>query len=256
MVKNLLTFLAIFSVWFSVSISADVISESAYAEFKKGEELASQGRYEEALSHFKEASKIDPYSSVVKEWLGFCYVNLNNYDDAINIYMSVSTSKLSTDSLANLGFAYLKKNNIPSAIAYLSKAVAKDPNHRFALNNLGLAYIANKEAMEAENCLRHATELYPDFSEAWNNLGIALRMRGKVDDALTCFKKSISLNPNIVDTYYNIAVVYKLKEMTKEAGDYFAKYLQRNPDNQAMITEAVDYLRKIGRLTEIPKELR
>jgi len=237
-------------------IAAEEISESAYAEFKKGEDLANQGKYEEAIDHFKEASKIDPYSSVVKEWLGFCYINLGKYDDAITTYMSVSISKLSTDSLANLGYSYFKKNNLPSAIAYLSKATAKDPNHKFALNNLGLAYIANKEATEAETCLRHATELYPDFAEAWNNLGIALRMKGKADEAIECYRKAISLNPNIADTYYSMAVVYKLKEMKKEAGDYYAKYLQKGGDNQAKIAEAVGFLRDLGRLSEIPKELR
>jgi len=254
--SRVLSIVILVLILLTIGMATDEISESAYAEFKKGEELANQGKFEEAIDHFKEASKIDPYSSVVKEWLGFCYVNLSKYDDAITTYMNISTSKLSTDSLANLGFAYLKKNNLPSAIAYLSKAVKKDPNHKFALNNLGLAYIANKEAVEAEDCLRHATELYPDFAEAWNNLGIALRMRGKVDDALNCYKKSISLNPNISDTYYNMAVVYKLKDMDKEAGDYYAKYLQKGGDNQAKVAEAVDYLRKMGRLTEIPKDMR
>lgn len=235
---------------------SDTISEAAYEKFKVGEELVGKGNYEEAVGYFKAALDINPGAAVIKEWLGFCYINLGRYQEAIDTYMSVHSTKLSADSLANLGFAYYNLGNNASAIAYLTKAVDKDPQHKFALNNLGLAYIANRDPREAEPVLRKAVELYPDFYEAWNNLGIALKLKGEFEEALECYDKAKSLNPKVAETYYNIAVIYKVKGNNKLAGDNFAAYLRLGGKDTAKVKEAVNFLRDMGRLGEVPKELR
>lgn len=90
-----------------------------------------------------------------------------------------------------LGVAYLRERNVPSAIGELQAAVKADPRNWAAQNKLGLAYLAAGATDKAVDCLATAAKLNPENAEVQNNYGLVLMRVGRVEEAVTAFEVAI-----------------------------------------------------------------
>ena len=99
-----------------------------YAHNNFGMILLSQGKYDEAITSFQNALKINPNFSML---------------------------------LNNIGKAYKHKGNYPQAELYLKKAIKNLPDFEIAQANLGEVYFLQKRYDEAIICLERAVEVFP-----------------------------------------------------------------------------------------------
>lgn len=83
--------------------------ETAYTDFKK------------ACPYAKRMLATEPGSEQAKEGMAMCYFAMEEYDQAINLLLQTNISTKENNNAA-LGFAYLKKNDIPNAKKYFLKA--------------------------------------------------------------------------------------------------------------------------------------
>ena len=90
-----------------------------------------------------------------------------------------------------LGVAYLRERNVPSAIGELQAAVKADPRNWAAQNKLGLAYLAAGATDKSVRCLEKAVQLNPTNAEVQNNYGLVLMRAGRVEEAVTAFEVAI-----------------------------------------------------------------
>jgi predicted O-linked N-acetylglucosamine transferase (SPINDLY family) len=120
--------------------SASNASELSKAEahFREGLAVAQQGRYDDAVTHFQEALRLNPEKAA----------------GAHN----------------NLGNVFMLQGKKPEAVASYRHAVACNPEFAAAHNNLGNALREQGQLQEARVSLQRALELRPDFAEAHSGL--------------------------------------------------------------------------------------
>jgi len=131
------------------------------AQYNLGNDLLRQGRFEEAVAHYRTALAINP-----------------NY--AVNHY--------------NLGNTLLRTGQVDDAISHFQRALQIQPDYPEAEMDLGSALRAKGELEAAIVDFQKALALRPDYAEAHYNLGTALLKKGEVGAAIFHFETAIALD--------------------------------------------------------------
>jgi len=208
-----------------------------------GNRLNSQNRFEEAISHHKEALRLAPGWAMAYNSLGAAYGGLGRYEEAIQAYkdairlkpdyaeayynLGVSCSKLGRDAEAvqfykqaiainpdyadayyNLGVSYGKLGRMQEEIESYKKAVGIKPNHSGAYYNLGCCYSELGRPEEAIQAYTQAIRMKPDYAEAYYNLGNTYYEVGSKKKAIELYKQAIKIKPDLADAHYNLGAAY------------------------------------------------
>lgn len=93
----------------------------------------------------------------------------------------------------------ITKNGLEKAIEFYKKAkIEKTDKYEFndgELNNLGYAYLGKKDLETALTIFKLNVEMYPKASNPYDSLGEILLMQGDTINAIANYKKSVELNP-------------------------------------------------------------
>jgi tetratricopeptide (TPR) repeat protein len=172
--------------------------QNPVAEGALGAALMTEGRIDEAITHFKKGLEIWP-----------------------------------TDAGAhnNLGNALLGKRQLDEAIVHYGKAVELQPNNPMAYYNLGVAYFRKGNLDEAITDYKKAIEIQPDYPDGYGQLGNALLQKGEVDAAIASWKESLNTQPANVATRNNLAVVLAQHGRLREAIRHWQDNLEVDPGN-------------------------
>ena len=113
--------------------------------------LLGAGRYEEAITHFRQAEELNPLSAVLKGQLGFAYFCARRYDETIDL-MEYTLQLWPDDTPAFsrflLGHAYSAMSMHPEAIAEFERSVALSDSAPSVVSEL--AYIYARAGREGE----------------------------------------------------------------------------------------------------------
>jgi len=157
----------------------------------RGYELAESGHWQEAISLYQEALRLNPR-------------NVN--------------------SLTNMGNAMQALGRIDEALVYQDKALTVDPDNPLAWANKGVILSGLDRRPEAISCYERSIEIDPHNKVSWFNKGVALFLIGKKSEALECLDYILE---NIDSRMKNVlgakAEILKTENRTNEA----AKCLER-----------------------------
>ena len=169
----LLSFLMI-NTWFQVRIwrnsqslfeHAINVTDNNYVIYNGlGVVLAKQGKFEEAISRYRESLRINP-----------------NFSDAHY----------------NLGITLFKLGKTDKSIYYLREAQRIKPYHADAHSNLGNALAKQGKFDEAVEHFIKALRIKPHDATAHYNLGLALDIQGKVNEAIAHYSEALRLKPDL-----------------------------------------------------------
>ena len=135
----------------------------------KGLICASQNKYEESLSSYKQAIKIDPNFALAYNNIGLLIYNKNekNYKDAESYYKkSITINNQIVEPYNNLGTLYNSMNKHDEAIKFYNKAISLNQSAFFSHFNLGSTLITIGEFDKAKFHLKRSIELNPQFAES------------------------------------------------------------------------------------------
>ncbi len=158
-----------------LSIWQDTVHKAprnARAHYNLGNALATQGRFDEAMEHYRQTLKIMP-----------------DYAEAHD----------------NLGLALAGRGQVDEAIACYQKALEINPDLAEAHNNFGVLLGQRGRFDEAIVHLQQALKINPDHAEAHNNLGNALNGQGKLAEAVVQWREAVRLQPNQIAYVNNLA---------------------------------------------------
>jgi len=147
-----------------------------------GNALKRQGKFEEAIAHFKKALRINP-----------------GYAKAHN----------------NLGTALASQGKTEEALKHFGIALYINPGYAAAHSNIGVALAGQDEFEKAIVHFRAALLLEPDSAKVHSNLGAALVRRGQLEEALEHLHTALRLKPDDVQTYQNLEICLKLIKQNK-----------------------------------------
>jgi protein O-GlcNAc transferase len=178
--------------------------------------------------HFcKLVLKKQPNNAEVLSFLGIIYVQLKNYDLAIQyIKKSLHFNPGNADAYLALGIVMQQKGLADEAITYYQKTISLNPSNSEAYNSLGNVFKEKGFIDDAMNTYRKAIQIRPDFDEAYANLGNVLNFKAQYDEAIACFQKTIQLNPHHVQAYYGLITALVNKWQLDEAIEICNRILQ------------------------------
>lgn len=110
-------------------------------------------------------------SNLAKYYAGVCYLNLGQYDAAIDYLKDYSPGEEVTTitKAGTLGDAYSEKKDFPNAISYYKKAIAAGNNELltpYYIKKLGLLYLYQKDDANALSQFKDLKKRFPLAPEA------------------------------------------------------------------------------------------
>jgi len=187
-------------------------AEALKAVFEQGVGLSRDGKYDEAIAKFTEASAMVPG----------CY-----------------------DCFYNIGFNHSQKKEYDLAEAAFLKAIEMKANYVEAYNGLATVYNAQKKfdkALEAsEKAAGLASAAGPGAGtgggvDAEYNQGVIAWNAGKIPEAAEHFQKVIFMKPDHADAHYQLGMAFVNQNKLAEAVPMFEKYLELAPTGQFAAT--------------------
>ena len=141
-------------------------------------------------------------------------------------------------ALFNLGALQLNRKDIPSAIAYLRRALRSEPEQPTALNSLGVALQSDGKSVEAADQFRHALRIQPDYTDARYNLANLLAIQGNMEESAANFRQVLAAVPGDVNAREHlVAALTQLgasafsEGRAKVASDYYRELVELEPGN-------------------------
>lgn len=107
-----------------------ILGEQAY-EFKE---------YKKALNYFQIANDIIPNLEDLPLRIGMCYIQLEEYEKALELLLDADISSLNKTLLNNIGAALIDAKSYDLALTYLKKSISLDPLYPNPLKNLAKLY--------------------------------------------------------------------------------------------------------------------
>ena len=164
----------------------------------RGEIYTEKGDYEESLSDFEKAIKIDP--SIPQSYFlrGMLYIKLRN---DINKAFSDFNKAIELDSkyaaaYSNRGNMYLKMREPQKAIDDCTKAIELSSVEMEPYFNRGLAYANLGEFKKSLDDYNMVIKIDPKNVEALAKRGLCHSELGNIQEAISDFEKFLELDPN------------------------------------------------------------
>jgi tetratricopeptide (TPR) repeat protein len=162
--------------------------DSWLAQSNLGRYLMRQGRFQEAMDHYRQALRTAP-------------------DDV--------------DSLVSVGNALFGEGREDEAADCYRRALKSNPNNPEAHVNLAVILAHRGQVEEAMEHDRKALENNPNHITAHVNLAVALATRGRYEEAIEHYRQALAVNPSQPLTHINLAIALTALGRTAEARDHY-----------------------------------
>jgi Flp pilus assembly protein TadD len=192
----------------------DVTAENALAHGSLADELRVQGRLDEALTHAREAVRIEPRSS--RHW-------------------------------NNLALSLREAGILAEARDAGRRSVELNPRNALAWRVLGIVELDLNDLAAATDAFERAVQLAPEEPNFWFNLGIAYAKAMRVPDALRAYEETVRLAPRHFGAWTNLAGIYQFAGRSAEAGRAFETATRTEPGNPMGWRNLGVFLAKTGR---------
>jgi tetratricopeptide (TPR) repeat protein len=152
-----------------MGLSAPVAAQDAATHNRRGVELSTQGRYQEAIAEFEKALKLAPNQTVLRRNLAHAH--------------------------GNLATLLLRERAFREAAAQYEKAIDLLPEEAGFYLGFGAAALGLQEMNRAVDALRRARDLKPGEVEVYRLLGEVYYRQGDSTQALATWEEGLRLRP-------------------------------------------------------------
>jgi protein O-mannosyl-transferase len=178
----------------------EVTSNNYIAQNNLGAVLAEQGKYDEAISRYREALRIRADYADAHYNLGNALSKVGKVQEAIEHHKAaLRITPHDVKIRSKLGILLAGQRNYLEAIAHFEEALRIDPEYADAYNNIGVALLDQGYPEEAITHFREALRIKPNFQEAHFSICMAYLMTGRQDLALEEYKTLKTINPNLAN---------------------------------------------------------
>jgi len=148
-----------------------VTSNNDIMHYNLGVVLTEQGRFDEALRHYREALRIRPGYAKVHNNLGSILALRGQTQEAAGHFVqAIQSAPDDPTGYVNMGGLAAMSGNTEAAIEHFRKALTLDPNFAEAHNYLGMALASRGRIKEAVHHFTRAVEIAPQYEHARSNL--------------------------------------------------------------------------------------
>jgi Flp pilus assembly protein TadD len=171
--------------------------------------MMKRGRFERAVSEFREALRLSPDSAAAHWQLGKALASRREGEALDHLRRSVELDPANHAARYDLATALFEARQDDEALKHFQVALPSLPNAPVAYNGLGIGLVSRGKVVEGIAQFREAIRLAPSYVEAYNNLGTALAFQGKKDEAVEQFQRALTLQPDYVEARRNLSIVQR-----------------------------------------------
>ncbi len=183
-----------------------------------GAVVSTDGRIDEALSHYDAALAIDSYHVHTLVRLGNTLLGLERHDRALSAYdRALASAPLTLDALCNRGSALRALGRLEEALQTYDRALTVDPRSVESYYNRGHVLRDLKRYVEALRSYDQANALLPGNVVMLSARGMTLVDLGRYGEALASFNEAIAIEPDFVEALYNSVVALERLGRATEA---------------------------------------
>ena len=183
-----------------------------------GAVVSTDGRIDEALSHFNAALAIDPYHVHTLVRLGNTLIGLKRHEQALSAYdRALAAAPLTLDALCNRGSALRALRRHEEALQTYDRALTVDARSFESYYNRGHVLRDLKRHAEALHSYDRAIALLPGNVVMLSARGMTLVDLGRYGEALESFNQAIAIQPDFVEALYNSVVALERLGRATEA---------------------------------------
>ncbi len=198
---------------------------------KRGDAQFNIKEYDEAISDYTAAIKIDPEYCDAFLKRGDVKNILKDYDGAIADYNSaILINPKFTDAINKRGEVKFSLKDYQGAIIDYTFAIAINPQDPILYINRGKTYLYLEQYNESITEFDKAIRIKLDFAEAYFYRGEALRLQGYYKKAIADFSLAIEINPQYTDALFSRAIAKSKSNTYGAKNDYFL-YIKIKPQN-------------------------
>ena len=221
----------------------ELFPDNPMGYFNLGSAYQIQRKHQEACEYLKKAAELDDEDELFKTTYALSLVQIQHYDEAINIYKKLLTQHPEKDNYKfNLINCYEAIGNTQTAILMLEGLVYINPKFVLPAQKLANLYIKT-------NQLRKAKELYDNIilknnptAETFHQYAVLSSNLCDTDTAERILKKAIRMNPNLEKAHKDLAVIYLNKRLFDYADEEFKTAMQLAPNDFEIIFEYGNFL--------------
>ena len=189
-------------------------------------ELYHQNKFEKVLDAANQLKEDFPTSIFLLNLMGAASSSIGKFDNAVSFFREALRIKPDfAEGWNNLGSSFQLKKQLDEAVGCYRKALKIQPNYVEAIYNMGNVFLEKGELDEAIGFYREALKLKPDYVDAYNNMGNAQQDLGNMIEAKHCYKKTLEINPKYAEALYNL---HSTSDQISEARDYLKRCLEIN----------------------------
>ena len=222
----------------------------AESEFDLGRQAHLQGKFEEAIGHYRSAAELDPLRPEYWNNLGGAFISTGRLDEAAE---ALETAVKLKDDYAlahsNIGNLQRLRGNIPEAERSYRLAIKHQPGNRDVAANLGLVLFTMGAHGEARKWFEFSVEDGPNYT-GYDGLGLLCGVLGKHAQAVEWYRKALDLRPDSYSVLNNIAFSYQALGLFPEAITAFNRALDIEPARAEAYQNLANMLFSLDRFDE------
>ncbi|NTW57040.1 MAG: tetratricopeptide repeat protein [Chlorobiaceae bacterium] len=188
----------------------------------RGNVLMELKRYEDAIASFDQSLSVRPGDAETYTNRGVALEKLERYEEAVTSYESAITLNPNNPlTYNNYGVVLQHLKKFDEALLIFDKAVQIKQNYAEAYNNRGNVLRELERYDDALESFDRALLCFRDYPEVFNNQGNTFLQMNRIEDAIYAYKKAVSLKPDYVEAYSNLGkALIKLKRYEESVHAY------------------------------------
>src|SRR6266567_216021 len=182
--------------------------------------------WHDSIALFKHAANVTVENGVAEANLGFALAEQGRYDEAVAHYKTALQSQPRAIIWNNLGQSLVATGKLEEAINAFQNALRLNPSFSSAHRNLALTLVRTGRQQESLIHFGDAVRLEPGNASMHNNYAIMLGRAGRTDEAIQEFQTALRLAPDAATTHFNLANLLVKQHAQDEAMAHYSEALR------------------------------
>ena len=192
--------------------------------------LHQRGEFEAAQGVLRQYLEFNPTSADGLHLMALCEHAMNRNDTALEwLVKAIAQQPEEAVFLSNAGMIAFGCGRLELAEGFLERAVAANAQHAESFNNFALVRERQARFDEAAALLEKAIMLKPDFAMAYANHGNVLRAIGSLDRAITEYQNAILISPMLAAPHNGLGNTFRQMDRRVEAIESFDRAISLDP---------------------------
>jgi tetratricopeptide (TPR) repeat protein len=216
---------------------ANLVEPDTAEEFEtRASRRYDEARYDQAISDYSAALRIDPKLTSAMINRGWAYTLKEDYETAkADFDAALKIDPEMRGAYTGRGTSLREQGKFDEAIADFTEAIRRDATDADTYERRAKCYFELGRHEEALKDRNRAVELAPDSQVYMMGRGQSLRMLRRFDESRRDFEKAIALDPGMGENYYELGYVYFDQGLYDQAALFFTMAHERDPSATAYL---------------------